>query len=191
LDPVVDGLDRVAALVCVDRHAHLLAELDELVDRRRTLQVRGHEGWLPALLEEEERELAGGRGLPGALQAREEDRRRWALREGEPRVGGAEELGQLLVDDLHDLLAWREALPHVLAERTLAHVRHELLDDPEVDVGLEEGEANLAHGAGDRLLVEDTAPAEVAEGALELLAERVEHRPQGSRTVGKVGRRAR
>ena len=83
------------------------------------------------------------------------------------------------MDDLHDLLARREALPHVLAERTLAHVRHELLHNPEVDVGLEQGEANLAHGAGDRLLVEDTAPAEVAEGALELLGESVEHRAAG------------
>ena len=55
----------------------------------------------------------------------------------------------------------------------------ELLDDAEVDVGLEQREAHLAHGAGERLLVEDTAPAEVAEGALELVAERVEHRPPG------------
>ena len=80
------------------------------------------------------------------------------------------------MDDLHDLLARREALPHVLAERALAHVRDELLDDAEVDVGLEQGEPDLAHGAGDRLLVEDAAPAEVAQGALELFAERVEHR---------------
>jgi hypothetical protein len=86
------------------------------------------------------------------------------------------------VHDLHDLLAGREALPHVLAERTLAHVRDELLDDAEVDVRLEQREPHLAHGTGDRLFVEDTAPAEVAEGALELVAERVEHRgPQGSR----------
>ena len=92
---------------------------------------------------------------------------------------GAEELGQLLVHDLHDLLARREALLHVLAERALAHLRDELLDDAEVDVGLEQREAHLAHRAGDRLLVEDAAPAEVAEGALELVAERVEHRAAG------------
>ena len=83
------------------------------------------------------------------------------------------------MDDLHDLLAGCNALEDVLAERALAHLRDELLDDAEVDVRLEQGEPNLAHGAGDRLLVEDAAPAEVAEGALQLLAERVEHRPPG------------
>ena len=36
---------------------------------------------------------------------------------------GAEQLGQLLVDDLDDLLARREALQHLLAERALAHAR--------------------------------------------------------------------
>ena len=40
------------------------------------------------------------------------------------------------------------------AERALAHVRDELLDDVEVDVGLEQREADLAHRARDRLLVE-------------------------------------
>jgi hypothetical protein len=53
------------------------------------------------------------------------------------------------------------------------------LTTPEVDVRLEQREAHLAHGAGDRLLVEDAAPAQVAEGALELVAEGVEHRPAG------------
>ena len=179
LDAVVHGLDRIAALVGVDRHADLLAELDELVDRRGTLQVGGDERRLLALLREQERELAGGGGLARALQACEEDRGGRPLREGEAGVGRAEEVRELLVHDLHDLLARREALLHVLAQRALAHPRDELLDDAEVDVGLEQREAHLAHGAGDRLLVEDTAPAEVAEGALELVAERVEHRPPG------------
>ncbi len=174
--PSWTALTGSAALVGVNRDADLLAELHELVDCRRTLQVGRHERRLLPLVGEQERELAGRGRLPGALQAREEDRRGRPLREREPGVRGAEELGQLLVDDLHDLLARREALPHVLAERALAHVRDELLDDAEVDVRLEQGEPHLAHGAGDRLLVEDAAPAEVAEGALELFAERVEHR---------------
>ena len=68
--------------------------------------------------------------------------------------------------DLHDLLAGREALQHLLAEGALAHLRHELLDDLEVDVGFEQREADLAHGTRNRLLVELAAPAEVAEGVL-------------------------
>jgi hypothetical protein len=54
-----------------------------------------------------------------------------------------------------------------LAERTLAHLRDELLDDLEVDVGLEQRETDLAHRSGDGLLVELSAAAEVAESALE------------------------
>ena len=81
------------------------------------------------------------------------------------------------MDDLHDLLAGREALLDVLAKRPLAHLGHELLDHVEVDVGFEQREADLAHRPGDRLLVQRAAALEVAEGALELVSEGVEHRP--------------
>ena len=53
------------------------------------------------------------------------------------------------------------------AERALADRGDEVLDDAEVDVGLEQREADLAHRTGDRLLVEAAAAAEVAEGGLE------------------------
>ena len=62
------------------------------------------------------------------------------------------------------------------AERALAHLRDELLDDVEVDVRLEQREPDLAHRARDRLLVERAAALEVAERALELVCEGVEHR---------------
>jgi hypothetical protein len=45
----------------------------------------------------------------------------------------------------------------------------------EVDVGFEQREADLAHGARDRFLVELPLLAKVAEGALELVGEGVEH----------------
>ena len=79
------------------------------------------------------------------------------------------------MDDLHDLLAGGDRLHHLFAERSLAHLRDEVLDDLEVDVGLEQREADLAHRAGDRLLVEPAAAAEVAERGLELVGKRVEH----------------
>ena len=73
------------------------------------------------------------------------------------------------MDDLHDLLAGVEALQDVLAGRALAHLRDEVLDDLEVDVGLEQREPDLAHRLRDRLLVEPALAAEVAEGVLELV----------------------
>ena len=48
-------------------------------------------------------------------------------------------------------------------------------DDREVDVGLEQREADLAHRARDRLLVELSLLPKVAESALELVCEAVEH----------------
>ena len=82
------------------------------------------------------------------------------------------------MDDLHDLLARSEALEHLLAHRLLADARDEVAHDREVDVGLEEREPDLAHGAADRLFVELSLLPQVAEGALELVCEAVEHRPR-------------
>ena len=85
------------------------------------------------------------------------------------------------MDDLHDLLARLEPLEDVLPERALPHRADELLDDLEVDVGLEEREADLARGARDGLLVEAGLAPEVAEGVLEPVCERVEHGPSAYR----------
>ena len=78
--------------------------------------------------------------------------------------------------DLHDLLPRRQALENVLPVRTLSHLVDEVLDDLEVDVGLEQRQPDLAHRARDRLLVERAALTQVAEDALEPVGERVEHR---------------
>ena len=73
----------------------------------------------------------------------------------------AEHLHQLVVDDLHDLLAGLDPVQHVGAEGALADSGHEVLDDAEVDVRLEQGEADLAQrdvqvGFGDLCLAAQT-----------------------------------
>ena len=69
--------------------------------------------------------------------------------------------------ELDDLLAGVETLEDVVAERLGLHARDEVLDDLEVDVGLEQGEADLAHRLVDGVLVEPLGAAEVAQGRLE------------------------
>ena len=54
-------------------------------------------------------------------------------------------------------------------------VARELLDDLEVDVGLEQREADLAHRLVDVVLGQRAALADARERALELLRERIEH----------------
>ena len=195
LEPLARGDDRVRRLGAVDGQLELPAELLELVDRRGALQVGGDEaGLLLLVLAQVERELCRRSRLAGALEAAEEDDGRRPA-EREPRVGRAHQLGQLLVHDLDDLLARLEALQHLLPERPFPHGRHELLDHLEVDVRLEQREADLARRACDRLLVESRAPSEVAEGVLEAVGESVEHGPKRTRAVrrrvSRAGRGAR
>ena len=68
---------------------------------------------------------------------------------------------------------------HVLPERALLHRRGELLDDLEVHVGLEQGEAHLAHGLVDVVLGQLAARADIAEGGLKPVGEGVEHYMRG------------
>ena len=51
---------------------------------------------------------------------------------------------QLLVDDLDDLLRRAERLGELRADAALPDAGDEVPDDLEVDVGLEQGEADLA-----------------------------------------------
>src|SRR5581483_9757745 len=187
LEAELRGRDWILALRAVDRDLDLLAELLELRDGGGALQVCCDERRSLALLPQHQRELGGGCRLPGALESGEQDHGRGPPGEREPRVGGAHDAGQLLVDDLHDLLSGRKALRHLLAERTLLHGGGELLDDAEIDVGFEQREADLAHGFRDRLLVERSALAEAAEDRLQLVAEGVEHPNQFTEVYSASG----
>ena len=157
----------------VDGHLNLLAELLELVDRRGALQVGRDEPRLAALLAQVQRELAGGGRLARALQAGEQDDRE--LPEREAGLALAHQLRQLVVDDLHDLLAGSQALEDLLAERPLTDGGDEVAHHREVDVRLEQRQPDLAHRTRDRLFVELALLPQVAEGALQLVGEAVEH----------------
>ena len=92
------------------------------------------------------------------------------------------QVGELLVDDLHDLLARRQAPHDVLAERARLHAGDEVLDDLEVDVGFEQREADLAHRARDHLFVQLSAAPERAQSRVQLVAKGVEHRSDSVET---------
>ena len=120
-------------------------------------------------------ELAGGGGFAGALQAGHEDD--GGRLRGELEAGGvfAEDGDELVADDLDDLLGGREGGEHFGAEGFGADVLDEVADDVEVDVGLEEGDADLAQGFGDVLVGERALAAEGLEGALEFVGEVFKH----------------
>ena len=82
----------------------------------------------------------------------------------------AEDVDEFVVDDFDDLLGGREGGGDLFADGAGADVLDELVDDGEVDVGLEEGEADLADGVGDVLVGDGALAAEGLEGALEFVA---------------------
>ena len=95
----------------------------------------------------------------------------------EDPIAGAEEVDELVVDDLDDLLAGGQAREDVPADGLLADARDEVLDDLEVDVGFEQGEPDFAHRGIDVGLADPAAAGQVAEGRSQALAEGVEHGP--------------
>ncbi len=120
-------------------------------------------------------ELGAGGRLARALQAGHQDHGGAVRSEGQVATGAAHQSGQLLVDDLHHLLARIEAFQHLGAEAALLQRLGEAFDDLEVDVGLEQGEADLAHRLGDVVLGQRPVGPDVGERRLQLLREGVEH----------------
>src|SRR5581483_1882562 len=150
-----------------DGYAHLPAEHAQLLDGGRALQVGPDEQRMTTLLLEPAGELAGSGGLTGALQAGEQDNRRRLRRVGDAQRLAPEDADQLLVDDLDDLLSGREALRQVEPERPLLYPLGELPGDPDVDVGLEQGDADLAQDLVDVLFAQAAAAAQAGEDGVE------------------------
>ena len=87
----------------------------------------------------------------------------------EPLAPLAEHRGQLVVDDLDELLGRRDGLELRDADRLLLDPLEELAGQREVDVGLEEDAAYLAQPFLDVGFGEDAAAAQAREGGFEFL----------------------
>ena len=120
-------------------------------------------------------QLGRVRRLARALQTGHEHHRGRLRAVGDADGLAAEGAGQLLVDDLDDLLAGVERLRDLLPQRPLTDPGDEPLDDGEVDVGLEQGETDLAHRVVDIGLGELALAAEASEDAFETIGECFEH----------------
>ncbi len=170
----------------VDRHLERLAEGGQLVGGGGPVRVGRHEERSPAELDGVPGELGGRGRLARALEADEHDHGRIAL-EVEGPVAGRQEGRELLVDDGHDLLAGRQALEDVRPDRPLTDPGDEIPDDLEVDVRLEQGEADLAHRGVDVGLAYPAPAGQRTEGLAEPLAQRVKHGRGVSRDRSEAG----
>ena len=161
---------RAVGALLVDVGAGALADLDQLLDRRGPVDVAGGDRDRGAvLLTQIARELGGRGRLARALQPGHQDHRRRTRREFDLLGLAAHQRGQLVVDDLDDLLTGVELADHVGAERPLLDRVGEALDDLEVDVSLQQREPDLTHGAVDVGLGQRAVAAHVGERRLKLL----------------------
>ena len=146
-------------------HGYLQLRADglQLLDGGGTVDVAGHEQRALALLLHQRGELGAVGGLAGALQTDEHDHARRLAGYVELLVVAAHQRAELLVDYLDDHLRGREALEHLRALRALADALYKVLDDFVADVGLEQRQANLAHGLRNVLLRQASLAAEPLE----------------------------
>ncbi len=158
----------VGALL-VDVGAGALADRDQLLDRGGPVDVAGGDRHVLAVLLQEHRQLGAGGGLAGALQAGHQDHGRAAVGHRQLAPGPPHQRRQLLVDDLDHVLAGIEALQHLVAEAALLDRLRERFDDLEVDVRLEQREADLPHRRVDVGLAQLAARADVGEGRLQAI----------------------
>ena len=113
-----------------------------------------------------EGQLRGRRRLARALQTHEEDHGR-AFLQRERRLLAPEDARELVPDDLDDLLRRRKRGQDLLADGLLPHAGREVLDDLEVDVGLEERRPDLLERLIHVELGEVALAAKLLEDALE------------------------
>ena len=96
---------------------------------------------------------------------------------------------QLLVDDVDDLLRRVQRLVELDPDAPLPDPGDQPADDLEVDVGLEQGQADLAQDLVDIVLAEAAAPAHALEDPVEAVRQCLEH--EGAMLPGPAGWQSR
>jgi hypothetical protein len=155
----------------VDAHVDLASEHRQLLDGGRPPHVGGHQEGIAPLLRQQPRQLCGGRRLAGALQAQHQHDPRLARRRRQTAWRLTEQGQQLVTDDAGDVLGRGQAHQHFVAHGLGPDAIDEGLDHAKVDVGFEQGEANLAKHGVDGLFGQARFAAEGLEDVLETGAE--------------------
>ena len=127
-------------------NAHLTRQNRQLLHRGRTVGVQRRQKHLLAVLFLQPLgQLRGGRGFPRPLQTDHQNRTRRVVDLQRIRSTVARQhMHQLVVNDLHHLLARRDRLRHRLPRGLDLHRLDEIPRDRQRDIGLKERRPNLA-----------------------------------------------
>ena len=163
--------DRIDLTHLENGDIQLLSDDLQLRDGRGTVHVARGEQRAMSLLTEIARELGDVRRLTGALQADHHHNRRRSGSEGQLGVCTAHERGELLADDLDDLLGRGQTVKHLGADGALGDSLDKVLDDLVAHVCFEKRKAHLPHGELDVLLAQAALAAQMLECGVELFAQ--------------------
>lgn len=150
-----------------DGNLNLVTQHLQLLNRRRTVDVRRYEQRAVIALLQQLRQLTGGGSLTCTLQTCHHDDSRRLVRLRQLRLASAHQLGQFLINNIDNDHAGCEAVHHFRADRLLLHLRHEVLDDLEVNVSFQKGQPHFTHRFVDIIFGYFALAAQLAEHILQ------------------------
>ena len=174
IETALGGVHRVGG-IAEHRDVDLTTECAQLLDGGGTLQVGPDQKRMAALRCEPLGELGRVGRLARTLQTSHEHHSGRAAGIGDLERLATQDRGELLVDELDDLLAGVECLGRLDADGTLADARHHGAHHRHVDVGLEKSGADLAQHLVDIGLGEAALALDALEDSVETVGEIVEH----------------
>ena len=147
-----------------------------MFDRGWPVDVGGHEQRFIAPVTQADRKLGCSRRLAGSLETDEQDDGRLMRRSPQGHRFAAQQPHELIIDDRNNLLDWRDTFEHRFPGGSLTDGRYELLDDLEIDVRLEQRQADFPQCLVQIGFADRPAAAQLLKDALELVGERLKHR---------------
>ncbi len=159
------------------RHLRLLRQHRQLLLGGWPLHVeRGQQHLLALPAPQPISNLGAGGGLAGALQA--DHQHHLGRRRRERQIDGlaAQQLDQLIIDDLDDHLAGRDAAQHLVADRPVLDRSDEILDDRQRHVGFEQRHPDVAQGRLDIRSTQGAPALQAIEDVAKPARKRIEHR---------------
>ena len=137
----------------------------QLVNGGGTVNVTGNQQDFLSIVTQFESQFAGGRGFTAAVETDQHNNGGFSAG-GKFGNAAAQEFNQLVVDDFDDLLTGGHAFDNFLTDAFIADGFDEFADDLQIDVSLEQGKADFAHGLGDIFLCQRALSTEFTENIM-------------------------
>ena len=158
---------RISLALFEHRDIQLSAHHFQLIDGSGAVHIAGTQQWpLVFPLFVIARQFCGVGGFTGALQAHKHHHSGGIVGHMDAALGAAHQSGQLVIDDLDDLLSRGQAFQNFHAHRFFGDAGDKVLDHLEVHIGFQQGHTDLPHGGPHIGFGEAAAAAQLLEHAV-------------------------